>query len=254
MSKKTKKVEQPNNAQNTQKEEIDKEKNIIERTQEVREISKQMKFLCRKYVIDRFVAMERILDFLALQPELKFIRDYLYNERILACGKIIIPQYNDADENELKYYDWCCTKLEQAQQVMKKYRNTEEKTYRLLCDYIIIDSEICRNNCMQKVRKNLYELRKIAYSKILDDIFFIEREISSIMAELREKGTVTSETEFMIAKEARKYIKKVIKNTSKRFPEILEKDSLEMWTKDNYVELITEYEEYFEDIENDLIF
>ena len=50
--------------------------NIMERIKEAREIAKQIKELYDNYVLDSFLSMRKILDFLTLSYRTRFIEDY----------------------------------------------------------------------------------------------------------------------------------------------------------------------------------
>ena len=66
------------------------EKNIIERTKEAREIAKQIKELYDNYVLDSFLAMRKILDFLTLSYRTRFIEDYNCDEEMLINQILLI--------------------------------------------------------------------------------------------------------------------------------------------------------------------
>lgn len=252
MSKKTKKVEQPNNTQNTQKEEIDKEKNIIERTQEVREISKQMKNLYEDYMFIVFSSMREILDFLTAPYRARFIESYCCNEDMLIDKKVLVPGLYYTEDNELKYNEWCCKKIEQGQQIMKDYKNIEEKIYRYLCDYIIIEDEKDRNEIIIKIQEGLAKLEKLAKGKISEELIYISQEINDLISKLREEKTITDLTECIPREQAIKYTNKIIENTIKRYPEILQQDMSEIWNKYYRTDSLTDYESEFDIVELEL--
>lgn len=254
MKTKTKKVEQPNNVQNTQEEikKIDKEKNIIERTKEVREISKRIKNLYDNYVIDSFLSMRRILSFLTLPYRTRFVQDSFYIERMLIDEKVLVPGLYDTNENELLYNEWCCKKIEEGKQIMKDYRNTEEKIYRYLFDYIIIENEAQRDETVTKVGENLEKLKKLAHSEVLDELYYTRQEIWDFESKLWEEKIINDKTEYISREKAIEYTNKVIENTIKRYPKIVQQDSSEIWRKYHNFEPITYFELEFEDIEREL--
>ena len=252
MSKKSKKVGQPNNVQNAQKAEIDKEKNIIGRTKEAREILKKMKKLYEDYMFIVFISMREILDFLTAPYRTRFIESYCCNEDMLIDKKVLVPGLYDTEDNELKYNEWCCKKIEQGQQIMKDYKNMEEKIYRYLCDYIIIEDEKDRKEIIIKIQEGLNKLEKLAQSKTSEELICISQEIKDLILKLREEKTITDLTECISREQARKYTNKIIENTIKRYPEILQQDMSEISNKYHRIDSLTDYEFQFDSIELEL--
>ena len=235
-------------------EKINIGENIIERTKEMKEISKQIKGLYDNYVIDSYLAMRRILDFLTLPYSTRFTDDYHCNEEMLVDQRVTVPSLYFTDGEEYKYTVWCCQKVEQGQKILKKYRNITEKMYRYMFDYIIIENVEQRKIIEERIETNFEKLVELAHSKVLDELYWTRQEIWDITSNLWDKKIINDKTTSIEREDGRTYTREVVKNTIKRFPEISKQDIKEAMNIYGNFENINDYEFKFEDIEWELLY
>lgn len=230
------------------------EKNIIERTKEVREIAKKIKTIYDDYVCDSFLAMRDILSFLTLPYRTRFIEDYHCDEEMLVneSRKITVPSLYFTDGNEFLYTAWCCKIVEEGKKVLKEYRNYTEKMYRYLFDYIVIENIEERDEIIERVGKGLEKLEELAHNKVLDELFYTRQEIWNVQSRLWNEKIIDDKTEFITREKAIEYTIEVAENTIKRFPEILKQDLSKKWKMYNSIDTISYYELDFDDVEHEL--
>ena len=230
------------------------EKNIIERTKEAREIAKQIKELYDNYVLDSFLAMRKILDFLTLSYRTRFIEDYNCDEEMLVNENrsITVPSLYFSEENEFKYTVWCCKIVEEGKKVLKEYRSNTEKMYRYLFDYIIIENKEQRNAIVKRIENNISKLEELAHSKVLDDLYWTRQEIWNVQSRLWKEKIIDDKTNYLPMQQGRKLTREIAKNTIKRFPEIQKIDIEKEWKKYNNIDTISHYELEFDEVENEL--
>lgn len=168
--------------------------NIIERTKEARKIVKEIKKLYDNYVLDSFLAMRKILDFLTLSYRTRFIEDYNCDEKMLINQEVRVPSLYSTVENELRYTAWCCKKVEDGQKIFKQYKSNTEEMYRYLFDYIIIENKEQRRIIVERVRNIISKLEELAHSKVLDDLYWTRQEIWEVQSRLWEEKIIDDKT------------------------------------------------------------
>lgn len=235
---------------------MNNEKNIIEKTKEVKEIAKELKKIYEDNIVPYYLSMQNILSFLTLPRDTRFIQDFYINYAMLVNQKVTVPDLYFADSNkELKYIMWICQQIEEAKKILKEYQVIVGKIYRYMVDYLIIKDAKEQEEIKKSLADNRTKLKEIMENPIIDVIC----EVNSIIADAMGKFCAEAETEedkragigiYKSRDKAREYMEEVVDTIIKKFPEILQQDISQV---DN------EYWKYrdfigneFEDIEREL--
>lgn len=220
------------------------EKNIIERTKQMKRLAKELKKLEEEVLLPVRLATNNLMTFIELPRSVRFTQDYYSNYEMLQNinQKIISPSQFCADGNELKYILWVSKQIDKSKKFAEKYNNVRNKIYRCMFNFIIIEDEEARREIKDILKNCTDNLQKLENDKITEIIYKSNRIISNASIEFYKNQPKATEY---------KYMDKVVNETIKEFPEVLDENISEAYTpSDKFHEL---FGSDFEDIEMELL-
>lgn len=220
------------------------EKNIIERTKEMKKIAKELIILEHELLLPVGLATNNLMSFIELPRSIRFVQDYYANYEMLQNinQKVISPSQFCTDGNELKYILWISKQIDKSKQFLEKYNNVRNKIYRCMFDFIIIEDKEARKEIQEILNKCTDNLQELENDKITEIMYKSNKIISNATREFYKDLKNANEY---------KYMDMVVNETIKEFPEILDENISEAYTSaDKFHKL---FNNYFEDIECELL-
>lgn len=220
------------------------EKNIIERTKEMKKLAKELIILEDELLLPFGLATNNLMSFIELPRSVRFVQDYYANYEMLQNinQKVISPSQFCTDGNELKYILWIFKQIDKSKQFLEKYNNVRNKIYRCMFDFIIIEDEEARREIKDILKNCTDNLQELENDKITEIMYKSNRIIGNAKTEFYKDLKNANEY---------KYMDMVVNETIKEFPEILDENISEAYTSaDKFHEL---FNNYFEDIECELL-
>ena len=220
------------------------EKNIIERTKEMKKLAKELIILEDELLLPFGLATNNLMSFIELPRSVRFVQDYYANYEMLQNinQKVISPSQFCTDGNELKYILWISKQIDKSKQFLEKYNNVRNKIYRCMFDFIIIEDEEARIEIKDILKNCTDNLQELENDKITEIMYKSNRIIGNAKTEFYKDLKNANEY---------KYMDMVVNETIKEFPEILDENISEAYTSaDKFHEL---FNNYFEDIECELL-
>lgn len=220
------------------------EKNIIERTKEMKKLAKELIILEDELLLPFGLATNNLMSFIELPRSVRFVQDYYANYEMLQNinQKVISPSQFCTDGNELKYILWISKQIDKSKQFLEKYNNVRNKIYRCMFDFIIIEDEEARREIKDILKNCTDNLQELENDKITEIMYKSNRIIGNAKTEFYKDLKNANEY---------KYMDMVVNETIKEFPEILDENISEAYTSaDKFHEL---FNNYFEDIECELL-
>lgn len=229
------------------------EKNIIEKTKEVKEIAKELQEIYMSKIMPCNFSIQNMISFLTLPMSTRFVEDYHINDAMLVNKKVTVPYLHSADSTEeFKYVEWVCEQIEKAKKILKEYQVIVGKIYRYMVDYLIIEDVGEQKEIKKSLADNRTKLKKIMENPIID----IVCEVDNIVCDIVEKYFKTQKLNekdigiYTSRYASREYMEEVVNITIKKFPAILQQDISKIYNEYDEFNDIIGYE--FEDIEWEL--
>lgn len=222
-----------------------KEKNIIERTKEMRILAKKLKKLEEEVLLPVRLATNNLMSFIELPRSVRFVQDYYSNYEMLQNinQKVISPSQFCTDGNELKYILWISKQIDKSKQFAEKYNNVRNKIYRCMFDFIIIEDEEARREIKDILKNCTDNFQELENDKITEIIYKSNNIRSNAITEFYKNQGKGNEY---------KYMDMVVNETIKEFPEILDENISEAYTPaDKFHEL---FNSDFGEIEMELLY
>lgn len=229
------------------------DKNIIEKTKEVKEIAKELQEIYMSKIMPCHFSIQNMISFLTLPMSTRFVEDYHINDTMLVNQKVTVPYLHSADSTEeFKYTEWVCEQIEKAKKILKEYQVIVGKIYRYMVDYLIIEDVGEQKEIEKSLADNRSKLKEIMENSIIDIVCEVDNIVRDIMEKyfktqkLNEKdiGIYTSRYA------SREYMEEVVNTTIKKFPAILQQDISKIYNEYDEFNDIIGYE--FEGIEWEL--
>ncbi len=229
------------------------EKNIIEKTKEVKEIAKELKKIYEDNIVLCRISMQNILSFLTLPMSTRFVEDYHINYAMLVNQKVTVPDLYFADSTEeLKYTEWVCEQIEKTKKILKEYQVIIGKIYRYMVDYLIIEDMEQQEEIKKSLAENRAKLKEIIENPIIDVVCEVNDIIRNVVGKFYKTEGI-DKIDIGVWKSrstSREYMEEVVYTTIKNFPEILQQDISQVDNEYRELNNILGYE--FEEIEWEL--